>query len=74
MIILSFTCSACGNHDAEIKNGGEITEMGRVIILNCKDPQDLNRQVYKSDTACLEIPEVELELQYGTLGGAFTTV
>ena len=36
--------------------------------------QDLKRDVIKSDTASVEIPELELELSHGSLGGVYTTV
>jgi len=35
---------------------------------------DLGRDLIKSDTAKIEIPDVGLELQHGTLGGVYTTV
>ena len=34
----------------------------------------MKRDVIKSDTACIEIPELELELSHGSLGGIYTTV
>lgn len=30
--------------------------------------------MFKSDTCSVKIPELELELDYGTLGGVYTTV
>jgi zinc finger protein len=35
---------------------------------------DLKRDVIKSDTASVEVPELELELSHGSLGGVYTTV
>ena len=35
---------------------------------------DLKRDLFKSETAGLAIPEIELELACGTLGGVYTTV
>ena len=32
------------------------------------------RDLLKSDSSMLAIPELELELEHGTLGGVFTTV
>jgi len=34
----------------------------------------LRRDVFKSESARLLIPEIDLELEYGTLGGRYTTV
>ncbi|CAG8767340.1 31732_t:CDS:2, partial [Racocetra persica] len=36
--------------------------------------EDLSRDILKSETCSLLIPEIELELRSGTLGGRFTTV
>jgi zinc finger protein len=40
-------------------------------FLNYKveSPDDLRRDVFKSESARLLIPEIDLELEYGTLGG-----
>ena len=38
------------------------------------DSDDLKRDVMKSDSSMVAIPELELELQHGTLGGLYTTV
>ena len=35
---------------------------------------DLNRDILKSETCSLLIPEIDLELSTGTLGGRFTTI
>jgi len=34
----------------------------------------LRRDVFKSDSARMMIPEIELELEYGTLGGVYSTI
>jgi zinc finger protein len=39
-----------------------------------KSAKDLDREVLKSDTAGIEIPDVELHLAEGGLGGVYTTV
>jgi zinc finger protein len=36
--------------------------------------EDLKRDLFKSETAGISIPELELELAHGTLGGVYTTV
>ena len=45
-----------------------------MIVLNVERPDDLKRELFKSETCYVSIPEVELELDYGTLGGVYTTV
>lgn len=74
IIIMSFNCENCGVHSTEVKTGGALSAKGRKITLlvNCED--DMRRDMFKSDSAYLAIPELELELEYGTLGGVFTTV
>lgn len=71
---MSFLCPHCGAKDTEIKSGGEITPHGKIIKLKVESVQDLKRDLFKSETAGLEIPELELELSSGTLGGVYTTV
>lgn len=74
MMLISFNCQHCGVKTNEIKSGGEITEFGRIIELKVEGVEDIKRDVFKSDTASLKIPELELELAEGTLGGRFTSV
>ena len=45
-----------------------------MITLNVNCAEDLKRELFKSDTCYVSIPEIELELDYGTLGGVLTTV
>ena len=71
---MSFQCPHCGSKSTEVKSGGEITKMGKIIKLHVRNVEDLKRDLFKSETASLEIPELELELGYGTLGGLYTTV
>ncbi len=74
IIIMSFSCDECGAHSTEVKTGGALSDKGKKITLSVETEDDLRRDLYKSDSAWLIIPEVELELEYGTLGGVFTTV
>jgi len=74
VIIMAFICDLCGFKSNEVKSGGAIATHGRKITLRLTTPDDLNRDVLKSETAGLEIPELELGLASGTLGGKFTTI
>jgi zinc finger protein len=74
IIIMATNCYACGYRDNEIKSGGAVSEKGRKITLKVEDEEDMSRDMLKSDTAGLEIPEIDLVLQAGTLGGRFTTL
>ncbi|GAU47287.1 hypothetical protein TSUD_94770 [Trifolium subterraneum] len=74
VIVMASTCDACGYRNSEVKPGGRIPEKGKKITLNVKNIKDLSRDVIKSDTASVKVPELDLELASGTLGGLVTTV
>lgn len=42
--------------------------------LNVNSFADLKRNVFKSETSSLQIPEIELEMCTGSLGAVFTTI
>ncbi|KAG2068937.1 zf-ZPR1-domain-containing protein [Suillus decipiens] len=73
-LIMSTNCEDCGYRDNEIKSGTAISEQGKKITLKVQDRDDLSRDILKSDTSGLSIPEIDLVLQPGTLGGRFTTL
>lgn len=74
VIVMASTCDACGYRNSELKAGGRIPEKGKKISLTVRDINDLSRDVIKSDTASVKVPELDLELASGTLGGSVTTV
>ncbi|KAI9475997.1 MAG: ZPR1 zinc-finger domain-containing protein [Benjaminiella poitrasii] len=74
VVIMATNCEQCGYKSNEVKAGGAISEKGKRITLKITDPDDLSRDILKSETCGLSIPEVNLELTPGTLGGRFTTV
>jgi len=75
VIIMAYNCDECGFRDTEIKGGGAIPKQGRKETLHVLEPKvDLARDVIKSDTAGVIIPELEVELTRGSLGGMYTTV
>ncbi|KAF9541817.1 hypothetical protein EC957_002652 [Mortierella hygrophila] len=74
VIIMSTTCDECGYKSNEVKAGGPVSDFGKRIILKIEDPEDMSRDILKSETCGLSIPEIDLELNSGTLGGRFTTV
>ena len=71
---MSMLCESCGFKSNEIKGGGGIPKYGSTITLTCTTPDDLAREVLKSDTAGLAIPELDLELEEGGLDGLYTTI
>nr|SVE75146.1 EOG090X06TU [Daphnia dolichocephala] len=74
VIIMATSCDACGNRTNEVKSGSGINEKGVKITLRITDPIDLSRDVLKSETCSMSIPELEFEVGAGTLGGKFTTL
>ncbi|KAL7602310.1 hypothetical protein Lser_V15G22238 [Lactuca serriola] len=74
VIVMASTCDACGYRNSELKAGGAIPAKGKKVTLIVRNVNDLSRDVIKSDTASVKIPEIDLELAGGTLGGLVTTV
>lgn len=58
LIIMSFTCDFCGAHTAETKNSGIITTKSTTITLNAISGADLKRDLFKSQTCRVKIPEI----------------
>ena len=44
------------------------------LTISGKDPTDLHRDVLKSSTASIEIPELDFYMAPGSLGGIYTTI
>ena len=74
VIIMGFCCEFCGFRNNEVKGGGAIPPLGTTVTLTVLSSDDLKRDVLKSDSAMVTIPELDLELGHGTLGGVYTTV
>ena len=74
MIIMSFLCEECGYKNVEIKTGGAISEKGKKITLFATTKDDLDRDIFKSESAIVRIEELDFEMMAGTLGSFYTTV
>ena len=74
VIVMSTVCDDCGYRSNEVKTGGAVPEKGSRITLDVKTPEDLARDVLKSESAALSCPELQLRVEPGTMGGRFTTV
>ena len=74
VVIMATTCDACGHKTNEVKSGGGIEPTGTKIILKVTGGFDLSRDVLKSETASIEIPEIEFEMGSHAIGGRFTTL
>lgn len=79
VILMSSRCEECGWRDVEVKGGGAVPAKGTLTTLRY-DPssphaaRDMTRDVIKGDTASIAIPELELQVEGGSLGGLYTTV
>mmetsp|Transcript_35777 Transcript_35777/g.54802 ORF Transcript_35777/g.54802 Transcript_35777/m.54802 type:complete len:266 (+) Transcript_35777:568-1365(+) len=74
IIIMAFVCDFCGYRNSEIKEGGGIGDKAKRVTLTVDSDQDLNRDVFKSQTAKFSIPELEFDMEPGSLGSLYTTV
>ncbi|KAJ8780095.1 hypothetical protein J1605_011890 [Eschrichtius robustus] len=74
VIIMATNCENCGHRTNEVKSGGAVEPLGTRITFYITDPSDMTRDLLKSETCSLEIPELEFELGMAVLGGKFTTL
>lgn len=74
VIIMATNCDSCGHRTNEVKSGGATEEQGTKITLHITDPSDMTRDVLKSETCSLAIPELEFELGMAAISGKFTTL
>ncbi|XP_047439111.1 zinc finger protein ZPR1 [Mugil cephalus] len=74
VIIMATNCDVCGHRTNEVKSGGATEALGTKITLHITDASDMTRDVLKSETCSIEIPEVEFEVGMGALSGKFTTL
>lgn len=74
VIIMATVCDACEYKNSEVRSGSAISEKGKRLKLHLETIDDLSRDILKSETCSLSIPEINLELEHGTLGGRFTTI
>lgn len=74
VIIMATNCDDCGHRTNEVKSGGATEEQGTKITLHITDVSDMTRDVLKSETCGVLIPELEFELGMAVLGGKFTTL
>jgi ZPR1 zinc finger protein len=82
VLIMCLVCDHCGYRSCEVKGGGgagagaggSIPLYGSKITVSIACINDLDRHVLKSDTAGIQIPDVDLQLQEGGLNGFYTTI
>ena len=74
IVLMSFNCENCSYHNGEVMVGGAVSPHARKITCKVDSAKDLERELLKSETAAIRIPECDFDMQPGTLGGKFTTV
>lgn len=74
VVIMATVCDACGAKTNEVKAGGGIEPQGKKITLKLTDPTDMSRDVLKSETCSITIPELEFEMGGQAIGSRFTTI
>lgn len=74
VVIMATVCDVCGAKTNEVKAGSGIEPQGTrfEVKITCRD--DFSRDVLKSETCSLHIPEMNCEVGSHALGGRFTTV
>lgn len=71
---MATTCDYCGHRTNEVKSGGGVEPKGLEIQVDVRNKEDLTRDVLKSETCSLQIPQLELDVGPHALGGRFSTV
>ena len=74
IIIMAFSCDNCAYRSSEVKTIGEISKKAKRITLTATTKDDLNRDLFKSESAVLKIPELDFEMCEGSMGSFYTTV
>ncbi|XP_017042054.1 zinc finger protein ZPR1 [Drosophila ficusphila] len=74
VVIMATVCGSCGHKTNEVKSGGGVEPQGVRFRVQIASKEDLTRDVLKSETCSLSIPELDLEVGPHALCGRFTTV
>ena len=74
VVVSAMNCEHCGYKTSDVKTGGQVPEKGKRLTLKVSAPEDLSRDVLKSESATMRVPECDIEMEAGTMGGRFTTI
>lgn len=74
IIIMAFTCSYCGARSTDVKVGGGIPDKASKYTITVESDAEINRDLFKSESAAIMIPEIGVEVVSGSLGGVYSTV
>lgn len=62
---MSFKCDHCGFENVDVQSAGQIQERGAKYTLTVAEPDDMERQIIKSDTAVLRLENLDIEVPSG---------
>ncbi|XP_041373546.1 zinc finger protein ZPR1-like [Gigantopelta aegis] len=74
VVLMVTLCDECGYKESEVKGGTGIEPKGIKIDLHITNKRDMLRDVIKSESSKIIIPDLDFETGSGTLGGKFSTV
>lgn len=74
IIIMAFTCDHCLTRSTEVKVGGSMSEKATKYTITCNKREDMDRDIFKSETAEVIIPEIGVTVVSGSLGGVYSTI
>ncbi|KAI3824395.1 hypothetical protein L1987_05853 [Smallanthus sonchifolius] len=76
ILLSAFECPHCGERNNEVQFAGEIQPRGSCYRLEVSsgDQKMLDRQVVKSETATIKIPQLDFEIPPESQRGSLTTV
>ncbi|KAL6894022.1 hypothetical protein ACP4OV_008120 [Aristida adscensionis] len=76
VVLMAFECPHCGERNNEIQFAGQLQPKGCCYRLEVPSGQSeiLNRQVVKSDSATIKIPELDFEIPPEAQRGTLSTV
>ncbi|CAB3996121.1 zinc finger ZPR1 [Paramuricea clavata] len=70
---MSFECPHCGNKNNEIKSAGPVQSQGHRIELKVTK-KDLDRQIVKTESASVKLPELDFEIPAFSQKGELSTI
>ena len=62
ILLCSFYCEHCGEKNCTVQFAGKLPDLGVEILYKCLKPEDLNREVIKSQFSQIFFEEIQLEL------------
>ncbi|CAG5015802.1 unnamed protein product, partial [Parnassius apollo] len=73
VVIMATVCDACGHRTNEVKSGSGIEDKGVKYEVRIASKDAFSRDILKSETCSMHIPELDMDVGGRALGGRFTT-